>query len=240
MRHLLSISLIAALFWSCERDTVRLEQYEVHGIDVSHYQSRINWDAVLLEDIHFAFVKASEGITLSDSLYCHNWGELKRVGIHRGAYHFFYPSLSAELQARNFMNTVEIKDGDLPPVLDVEVLDGASKIQLITGVRTWLYLTEIRYGTKPILYTNLKFYNKYLAGHFDDYPLWIARYNSREPSLACGRDWQFWQYGNRGTIAGVEGFVDFNVFNGSLADLETLCVASPLILSEGAPPHREY
>ncbi len=239
MRYFLNILLIATLLFSCEQETIRLQDYEVHGIDVSHYQSRIEWDSVVAQDIHFAFVKATEGISLRDSLHRRNWEEMKRVGIHRGAYHFFRPTFSAELQARNFFETVEIEYGDLPPVLDVEVLDGTSKTHLITGIRTWLYLAEIQFGAKPILYTNLKFYNKFLAGHFDEYPIWIARYNDREPSLACGRDWQFWQYGNQGRISGIEGYVDFNVFNGSHEELRNLCLAPPAILSSvgsGQPP----
>ncbi|MCB9293129.1 MAG: glycoside hydrolase family 25 protein [Lewinellaceae bacterium] len=233
MRYFLSISFMAVFFLACEHQTVRLEGYAVHGIDVSHYQSRINWDSVVGEEIHFAFVKASEGISMIDTLFCRNWAEMKRVGLHRGAYHFFRPTLPARLQAENFLDAVEMEYGDLPPVLDVEVLDGASKVQLITGVRTWLYMVEIQYNMKPVLYTNLKFYNKYLAGHFNDYPIWIARYSSREPSLACGRDWQFWQYGNQGRLSGIDGHVDFNVFKGSLRELESLCFSPPLILSEG-------
>ena len=232
MRYVVNISFIITVLMACEHRTVRLEQFEVHGIDVSHYQSLINWDSVRAGGIHFAFVKATEGIRMVDTLFCHNWGEMERVGLYRGAYHFFRPTLSAELQAENFLRAVDMENGDLPPVLDVEVLDGVSRVQLITGVRTWLYLLEIRYNTKPVLYTNLNFYNKYLAGHFNDYPIWIARYSPREPRLACGRDWQFWQYGNQGRLSGIEGDVDFNVFNGSLTELERLCLFPPIILSQ--------
>ncbi|MCG8329615.1 MAG: glycoside hydrolase family 25 protein [Chitinophagales bacterium] len=231
MRYIFSISLIIVFAYACKQQTIRMDEYEVHGIDVSHYQSRIQWDSIVNNGIHFAFVKATEGLSMKDSLFTHNWAEMNRVGIKRGAYHFYYPSLSAEEQAKNFLSSVELLPGDLPPVLDVEVLAGSSKVRLITGIRTWLYLTEIEYGVKPILYTNLKFYNKYLAGQFDDYPVWIARYNTREPSLACGREWQFWQYGNRGRIAGIAGDVDFNVFQGSWYELEELCLSPPTVLS---------
>jgi lysozyme len=232
MRYFLSILVFLVFTFACERQTARLSQYEVHGIDVSHYQARINWDTISTQDIHFAFVKATEGLTFKDSLFNYNWQEMKRINIKKGAYHFFHPTLPAEDQAHNFISTVELEAGDLPPVLDVEVLRNTSHIRLITGIRTWLYLVEIEYGIKPIIYTNLKFYNKYLAGQFDDYPVWIARYNNKEPSLACGRDWQFWQYGNRGRMSGIEGDVDFNVFNGSFVDLENLCLDAPPVLSQ--------
>jgi lysozyme len=200
-----------------------MERFAVHGIDISHYQSRIDWDVVAAQDIHFAFVKASEGVSLRDSLFALNWEEMKRVGIRRGAYHFFRPSIPAEAQARNFIAQVKMEYGDLPPVLDVEVLEGSSKVQLITGIRTWLYLVEIQYGVRPIIYTSINFYNRYLAGHFPDHHFWVARYNRRAPRLACGRSWLFWQYGNQGRLEGIAGDVDFNVFNGSLTDLEALC-----------------
>ncbi len=232
--YLLTILTLMTLAYGCENETARMTGFAVHGIDVSHHQSRIAWDSVAQEDIHFAFVKATEGITFTDSLFCNNWAAMKQVGLKRGAYHFFRPSVPAYEQAVNFKTSVNLGEGDLPPVLDVEVLDGASKVQLLTGILNWLYLIEIHYGIRPILYTNLKFYNKYLAGHFDEYPVWIARYNNREPTLACGRDWQFWQYGNRGRISGVEGPVDFNVFYGNLEQLDSLCYYTAPVLSSSA------
>lgn len=230
-RYILSISILIFGLYSCQYETHRLENFEVHGLDVSHYQSVISWDTVAQQAIHFSFVKATEGEFFVDSLFCHNWSEIERVGMKRGAYHFFRPTLPAEAQFYNFAQTVELQAGDLPPVLDIEVIDEASKVELITKVRTWLYLAEIRYRVKPILYSNQKFYNRYLAGHFDDYPIWIARYNSSEPDLAYERSWHFWQYGNRGRIKGVEGFVDFNVFGGTLEELEQICLTPAHALS---------
>lgn len=224
-QYILSISILIIGLSSCQYETRRLETYDVHGLDVSHYQSKIDWDTVAQQSIHFAFVKATEGEFHVDSLFCHNWSEILRVGMKRGAYHFFRPTLSAEAQFVNFAYTVELQPGDLPPVLDVEVIDEATKVELITKVRTWLYLMEIRYDIKPILYSNQKFYNRYLAGHFDDYPIWIARYSHRKPELAYERPWDFWQYGSQGKIKGVDGYVDFNVFDGTLSDLDQMCWA---------------
>lgn len=221
---------------SCRQETERMDDYAIQGIDVSHHQAFVNWDTVYQQAITFAFVKATEGATLRDTQYCFNWDEMKRVGLKRGAYHFFRPMTPAVEQARNFARWVELEHGDLAPVLDVEVLDGVSKYALISRMRTWLAFIEVRYGIKPIIYTNLRFYNRYLAGHFENYPIWIARYNTREPRLACGRDWQFWQYGNRGQIKGVSGYVDFNVFNGSFKELDLLCLQPPSTVLSEAPP----
>ena len=232
--YFFTITGLSFLLFGCEQETTRMPGYEVHGIDVSHYQADIDWESVAEQGIQFAFVKASEGMTLIDTLFCDNWAAMKAANIRRGAYHFFRPQTPVYEQAFNFQTAVQIEPGDLPPVLDVEVLDGVSKVKLVSSVLTWLYLSEIHYGVKPILYTNLKFYNKYLAGHFDEYPLWIARYSRRAPRPACGRDWQFWQYGNRGNLEGIEGPVDFNVFQGDMAQLDSLCYFPAPVLSEVA------
>lgn len=219
----------------CNSLAYQLKQFAVKGIDVSHYQEYINWDSVSHQKLDFVFVKATEGITLSDSLFENNWQEINRVGLRRGAYHFFRPSFSAEQQALNFIRNVPLDNGDLPPVLDVEVLDGASKIEVLAGMYTWLYMVEIAYGVKPVIYTNQIFYNTYLAGHFTDYPLWIARYNVRQPKLADGRKWNFWQYGDGTNLPGIAGKVDFNVFHGSAEELEHMCIRPKPILSAAAP-----
>lgn len=231
MKYLLNIFLLILLPFACQYETARIDHYELHGIDVSHYQSYIDWPTISEQNISFTFIKATEGREMYDTLYCHNWNEASLAGLKRGAYHFFRPTIPANRQAENFISWVELQTGDLPPVLDVEVLDGVSQKQLLEGINTWLAIAEIHYGLKPILYTNLKFYNKLLAGQFDEYPVWIARYNDRQPTLACGRDWQFWQYGNRGRLDGIQGHVDFNVFNGTFKDLDSLCLQPKPVLS---------
>lgn len=220
--YILILFCFTFIVHACNPVTERMHSFAVHGIDVSHYQARINWDTVALNAIDFGFVKATEGEIHNDSLFCYNWDEMKRTGIKRGAYHFFRPTLSPFLQARNFTSLVEMHAGDLPPVLDVEVMDGVSTKSLVKDVRIWLELTELFYGTQPIIYTNLKFYHQHLAGHFDDYPIWIARYNTIEPQLTTNKQWDFWQYGNRGRVNGVDGFVDLNVFHGSRQQLDAM------------------
>lgn len=232
MRYIPYIFFCLICFASCDDQTSRMEGYEVHGIDISHYQSYINWDTVAAQNIRFAFMKATEGHEFVDTMFCVNWEETRRVGIKRGAYHFYRPTLNPRTQAMNFRNNVTLRRGDLPPVLDVEVVDGATKAEIIIGVRTWLEMTEMHYGIRPIIYTNVKFYNKHLVGYFDDYPMWIARYNDHaEPKLAAGKNWDFWQYGNRGRIKGIAGDVDFNVFQGNIFELEAMTVQERIVLA---------
>ena len=202
--------------------------YEIHGIDISHHQGRIAWTAVKamqVQDIQlsFAFMKATEGITRTDPFFKRNWQRSKEAGLIRGAYHFYLVNRDAAKQANNFVRTVNLERGDLPPVLDVEQTGGRSSATIRKGVGEWLRLVEAHYGIKPIIYTNADFYTQHLKGHFDDYPLWVAHYlQPHQPRIK--RDWQFWQHSEKGRVNGIYTHVDFNVFNGSKEQFAALLV----------------
>ena len=203
-------------------------QYEIHGIDVSKYQQAISWEAVRDMQVknirlRFAFIKATEGNSNTDAFFRRNWRKSKAAGIIRGAYHFFIASKDGKTQAKNFTKHVNIESGDLPPVLDVEQAYGASATQLRKEVKAWLDAVESFYQVKPIIYTNVDFYETYLQGYFDDYPLWVAHYLQPEkPRIS--RDWSFWQHSEQGRVNGILSKVDFNVFSGDSLDLNALLV----------------
>lgn len=202
--------------------------YKVHGIDISHHQKEINWNDVASIDvkgtkIHFAFMKATEGITRQDIHFSENWEKSKDAGLIRGAYHFYYPTRDARKQAENFINIVTLSPGDLPPVLDIEVSKGKSKADIVKGCIEWCNIIEAHYGVKPIIYTNVTFYDKYLKDDFGDYPLWVAHYYKDVPRLSH-RKWIFWQHTDCATINGIKKPVDLNVYNGSLEELLSLCI----------------
>jgi lysozyme len=200
--------------------------YAIHGIDVSKYQSSIAWEEVKnmkVKEIQlgFAFIKATEGIGNTDPQFKRNWKRSKEAGVYRGAYHFFIASKDGRMQAENFINKVDLEPGDLPPVLDVEQLNGISPVQLKTEVKKWLNIAENHYGVKPIIYTNVDFYNRNLGSEFDSYPLWVAHYYQPEqPRISRG--WVFWQHSDEGRVNGIAHPVDFNVFNGDFLEFKNL------------------
>ncbi|QIL76598.1 glycoside hydrolase family 25 protein [Hymenobacter sp. HDW8] len=198
--------------------TPLLTGYTVHGIDVSSYQGRIDWQEVAEHQVRFAFIKATEGVTLRDSRFQRNWREARAVGIYRGAYHYFQPNYDGAQQADLFVRNVPIAAGDLPPVLDVEDPKFHDVAVMRRNVATWLRLIERHYGVRPILYTNYNFYKRHLAGHFDKYPLWLAHYEVEKPLLPRER-WIIWQHSDESHVPGIRGPVDFNVFQGNFAML---------------------
>ena len=78
--------------------TPLLDGYSVHGIDVSAYQGRIDWAEVASHDVQFAFIKATEGVTLRDQRFRRNWDAARKAGVYRGAYHYFQPNYDGAQQ----------------------------------------------------------------------------------------------------------------------------------------------
>lgn len=202
--------------------------YAIHGIDVSKHQSIIAWEEVKKMDVSgirlgFAFIKASEGIGNGDVQFKRNWKKTKDNDIIRGAYHFFIATKDGKMQAENFIKRVDLKPGDFPPVLDVEERYGASKEQLQKEVKKWLNVVENYYKVKPIIYTNVDFYERYLGKDFDEYPLWVAHYyQMQQPRIK--RNWLFWQHSDKGNVNGIVSKVDFNVFNGDSSAFRSILV----------------
>ena len=77
---------------------------QLHGIDVSHYQGRINWDEVVRDSkVNYVYLKATEGVHTIDDTYTYNFNECKPVGLKVGSYLFFRPHLSPKTQFELFV-----------------------------------------------------------------------------------------------------------------------------------------
>jgi len=205
------------------------ENYVIHGIDVSKYQQTISWDAVKemkVKEIQlgFVFIKATEGIINTDPQFKRNWKKSKQAGMIRGAYHFFLATKDGREQAENFISSVDLEKGDLPPVVDIEQTYGVNSTVLKKELKEWLDVVEYYYGVKPIIYTSVDFYSRYLGIEFNSYPLWAAHYYQyKTPRIE--RNWDFWQHSEEGRVNGILSKVDFNVFNGDSLQFRNLLMA---------------
>lgn len=203
--------------------------YQIHGIDVSRYQGNINWPMVadMKHDntqLQFAFIKATQGLTLPDPYFKRNWEEAKKAGMIRGAYMYFHPKQSPELQAAFFAQMVgHLAPGDFHPVVDIECEGeiGCERVQ--RSLKLCLDHLEHRYGVKPIIYTNASYYKDYLKDNFNAYPLWVSHYGPIDKPRVI-RDWHFWQHNDHGFVDGIKHHVDFNVFQGSMDELRQYCI----------------
>jgi lysozyme len=204
----------------------------VQGIDVSHYQRAIDWGLVAKAGLAFAFIKATEGTSDVDPQFQANWSGANAAGLLRGAYHFYQPGADPHQQAAAFLSVVRPGPGDLPPALDVETTGDTREI--IAGIQVWLAAVEQASGKAPILYTNPSFWARLGASGFGRFPLWIANYGVASPTVPEGwPTWTFWQFSESGSVSGIEGPVDLDLYQGTFQDL------SQSRLSPRHPPPQE-
>lgn len=216
------------------------EGYEIHGIDISHHQGKINWQQLKDEGVidkfpvRFIMIKATEGATRVDENFIDNFYQAREYGFTRGAYHFYSVHSPAKDQAEFFIRNVELENGDLPPVLDVEYKpEKQSDEDFKKSVLQWLQIVEQHYGVKPIIYTYYKFKMKYLDdAAFDPYPYWIAHYYVEE--VEYKGPWKFWQHTDVGRLPGIKGYVDFNIYNGSYYDLRKMTIGARELIGDDA------
>ncbi len=202
----------------------------VHGIDISRYQASIDWrklSAAKLSNnpISFVFIKATEGKSILDENFNDNFYQAKKHGLLRGVYHYYTPSVSGKEQARYFLKQAHLEEGDLPPVLDIEVR-GEQPIETFRcELLSWLQIVEQQYGKRPILYSSHKFRKDYLdTPDFASYPFWIAHYYVKE--LDYEGDWAFWQHTDKGSLPGISCDVDLNIFNGTISELKQMTISA--------------
>lgn len=207
------------------------EGFEIHGIDISHYQGKIDWEQLknaMIKGcpVRFVIIKSTEGSSRLDENFRENFNQARDFGFIRGVYHFWSNKSTAREQAYYFLDQVHLTDGDLPPVLDIEHKPADKSVEdFQRNVLTWLHIVEDKYHVKPIIYTYYKFKEQYLSAPvFDDYPYWIAHYYVDK--VQYKGKWKFWQHTDVGKLPGIKGYVDFNIYNGSYYELKQLCIGS--------------
>ena len=181
----------------------------LEGIDVSHYQGRIDWHRVAKEGgVRYAYIKASEGENLKDEFYDYNVREARAAGIVVGAYHFYRPQRGVEANFSNMVSTIKRGDIDLLPIIDVESTGGVERKRFLSDLGEFVKKVEKHYGCPPMLYTGQNFYNKHFLDIFTKYCWMIAKYQETEPVLLDGNNPCMWQYTQHGRMPGIKGNVD--------------------------------
>ena len=197
------------------------------GFDVSQYQEKIDWKKVRKVEntfpLRFVFIRATVGKDKIDTEFDNNWLGSKNNQIIRGAYHYYRPNENSIEQADNFIKTVKLRKGDLPPVLDIEALPESQSLDsLKVGLRRWLEKVDAHYKVKPIIYSGNNYYEAFLKTEFSEYTFWIANYNFFVEDF-CD-DWQFWQFTDKATVEGIPCLVDINIYNGTPKMLQYLTI----------------
>lgn len=215
-----AVTSVCSVYFS--EAVVNEKKYPVMGVDVARYQGVIDWNKLEEQNVSFAFIKATEGSGHIDEFAERNLENAAETDIKISAYHFFSFDSPGETQAENYISVVSSDEIDMPPVVDIEYYgdkrsDKPDPEETEAILRPLLERLEDYYGEKPIIYTTVPVYVKYIRNSFSDYPLWIR-------NVYCEPDfigWKFWQFCDKGELYGFSGeekYIDLNVYNGSEED----------------------
>lgn len=192
------------------------------GIDVSYHQGDIDWEAVASDNIEFAIVRLgfrdyADGNIHADDCFSQNVIGAHGVGIETGAYFFSQATTveEAKEEAEYVCKTLKPYDMTCPIAFDWEPIDGSRS----DGV-SYETVCECAAAFCKIVeengYTAAIYFNHAMANYLnlvklDAYEFWLAEYNSY-PTYAYAFD--LWQYSCTGTVSGITGNVDLDLFFG--------------------------
>jgi GH25 family lysozyme M1 (1,4-beta-N-acetylmuramidase) len=221
----------------------------VQGMDVSGWQTGINWPSQYAAGARFVYIKASEGTTYTSSQFASQYSGSYNAGLIRGAYHFATPNTSnGATQARYFVANGGGWSPDgrtLPPLLDIEYDPytasdhtnscwGLSTIDMSNWIYDFVSTVQSLTGVRPAIYSTANWWNTCTGSNntFGAYPLFVARYGTSTPGAlpASWVDWTMWQYADAGTFAG-----DQDIFNGTQTQLTQFALGA-----QNHPPIGSY
>ncbi|MHB8107314.1 MAG: stalk domain-containing protein [Candidatus Cryosericum sp.] len=201
----------------------------IQGVDVAHWQSTdqagnpLNWAAVRATGFQFAYVKATEGLTITDSSLNVLVPGARAAGMLAGVYHICWPGDdTAAAEAASFLQAAGqyIAPGFLVPVLDIEPKFSIHGAAMVHWIDAWAGAVRAAKGVTPVIYCSSSVAaDLHTADPTIDsrYHLWLANYAaSAQPNTGGWGSWAFWQYTDAGTVPGIEGHsVDLDWFNGN-------------------------
>jgi lysozyme len=234
-RHLpRSLLLLACLVTGIA--TAATPNARLEGVDTSHHNAAVNWTTLHDNGVRFVFVKATDGKDYLDPAFADNFRAAREAGLLRGAYHFYETDDDGVAQAQWFIRNVDLQPGDLPPVVDIERINGPVDGNLDTQFEAFLSTLEAHYGQPPIIYTGPNFWDHTMREHFPNHPLWVAQYDVSAPTLPDGWSaWAFWQYTETWQPPGTTAPIDGSVFNGDETSLQALLVPSTVTTQASNP-----
>ena len=193
-------------------ESLDIDGYKVSGIDVSAHNGTVDFEKAHASGVDFVFIKATEGATFRDSLFMRNLKAANAAGIAAGAYHFFRFDVDGEKQAQNLLKAIAGQPITLPLVIDVETESNpyqptdrvTRKVHDMVDVLT-------SYGYPVAIYSNKKGLDRHIRDEFSDCGVWICSFTQPDKNAA----WTFWQYSHKGSIPGIDGDVDLDLWHGT-------------------------
>ena len=191
------------------------------GIDVSKYQSTVDWEKVKEAGFSFVMIRVGyrgygqAGTMRPDEMADRHYQGAKEAGLDIGAY-FFSQATSEEEAREEALYALELTrdwEMDLPIVFDWEYISEEARTAEVDAdtltACAKAFCQEISdAGRKTMIYVSPWFGNLHLD-QLAEYPQWIALYKD---NMDYKYHFDMWQYTCEGSVPGVKGNVDINIF----------------------------
>ena len=194
------------------------ENEEIRGIDVSHWNGKVNWKLVAGSGIRFAMIKCINEANQFDSEFKRNYEGCMEQGIFVGVYKYVIArdQKEAEKEVAALLNALKGKKITYGVWLDIEDkrLSDIPALSMI-GIVDLMIGRLKQAGYTAGVYCSKHWYDRLFAPYEAAYLFWIARYPARDdgqvhPKLDPGVG-VCWQYSSKGVIEGIDGKVDLNL-----------------------------
>lgn len=190
-------------------------------VDVSSHQPALDWQAIARAGVVGAYVRVAEGTSPDVRFDAHMKGAAA-AGLLVGAYSYCRARHSGAELAAVFKR---LAGGglQLPPVLDVEDLDGQDKDTLHACIASWL--SEMGGELPAMIYTGPAFWGAHGTETFSEELLWVAAYTGRTEWPKPARGWSevtMWQWTDSWEYAPGAPHLDASVFRGTQDELAAL------------------
>jgi len=209
----------------------------IRGIDVSHWNDRIDWQAVAADGVRFVFIKAgsdhSYGGFTPDKAFERNMAGAAAAGIPIGVFSYSYArSVEAvSVGAERLLEQLEPYRPLIrwPVAYDVEEdYQKAYGKSTVTAMCNTFCAHVAAAGYVPLVYASKDWFTNYIDAGALKADVWLAHYTGAGGKTSYTGPWAVHQYSETGTVAGIRGDVDMDV---SLVDY-----AAELDLPAEGPP----
>ena len=195
------------------------------GIDVSKYNTRIDWDKVADSGVDFVFIRlghswGSNGDHNEDPYFRSHIEGAISAGLDIGVYYFSQAVNKTEARREVDFLKKTLKPYEehinLPIVIDSEYIssDRPGRADHLSKSKrtevTIAFCERVKAsGFEPMIYMSKSWITNNLNyDEIKEYPFWIAQYNICNQTP---QDHEYWQYTSDGYVPGISGRVDMNI-----------------------------
>lgn len=189
------------------------ERKKTYGIDVSHWQGKIDF-AKVAELVDFVIIKAggSDAGFYKDSKFETNYKNAKAAGLAVGAYYFVGPSCTSReagaADAKRFLEILKGKTFEMPVYIDIEQTPAVKRQGATDAVIGFCETMETAGAYVGVYGSDIGgFKSRLVLSRLTAFDKWVARYGSKPKYVNL---YGIWQKSSKGVIAGIKGHVDLD------------------------------